>query len=151
MKVLELKRDYMKSARNAVSEARKAVKLVAANASLGAKLHVAVRKAGAGASVHSWAGGSGKVYVYANIAVASFKDDAALAKILSIGIEMLGGGAKFESHDYAESRYRDYIIDGSGVRLEVSASLAGEGSENCRRIKVGEEVKIVEKYEFRCD
>jgi len=96
-----------------------------------------------------FAGVSGRVYVSVSYPVKSFKDPG-LVRLLESAINVLGESG-IASQDYADMGLREYKINGAQCRLEVNARLDGEGTPLCRRIKVGEERVVVEKYEFRCD
>lgn len=141
------------SLRSALKDAKRASKISMAAIPLGAKLHLAMVKAvgedNVSHYVAAYYGGGVSVDVY--LSVESFKEDERLNKALSVAMDVLGDEAKYSSDDLPEYSRRDYRIERDNVRVAINASLKGEGSASCRRVKVGEEMKLVEKFAFRCD
>lgn len=89
-----------------------------------------------------------------SLRVQSFKDDPTLIQALEYLINTQGVDT-LESQDYvsswcAERTYR-FALRGNGceVRLSIEAQLEGD-NPTCRKIKVGEEARIVEEYAIVC-
>lgn len=94
--------------------------------------------------------GTNHVYVvYRNLS--SLKDlrlDTTLCGLLNIG-------RASGTQDYASLINRDYMFDvsfddGTLITVMVSAYVS-EDSKTCRRVKVGQELKTVDKFEIVCD
>ena len=69
---------------------------------------------------------------------------ALLDKLLDLGVEFRS------SSDWAEGGCRDFNGRiGYDVEVRVCATLA-ESAKNCQRVKIGEETKVVPKYELCC-
>lgn len=154
MKISELKKGYMSSAKRNLEEARKALKLVRERAPIAAKMHAAYEKLLKGSDhyLDSVAGASGTFYITANLrGVLSFKDDKSLLGSLELAMELLGGNATMESKDYADSGYRHFAFRVEGFHIDVYANLKGDGGESCRREVCGVEMVEVKKYRFVCD
>ena len=147
MNVRQMGKKLRAEARDNVARAKAGAKQGVAAIPLARRLVSAVRKAGGDPS--AWLGYSGGVYVNVSMQVNSFKSPE-LVRVLEAAIEVLGE-ANISSSDYAGMSLREYKVAGGGVHFEVNANLEGEGSPLCRRVKIGEEVKVVNQYEFRCD
>lgn len=92
-----------------------------------------------------------RVYVtYYNLS--GFKDDLRLEMTLQ-GLTLIGEPKRTE--DYASILNRDYTFtvafpDGDEIDVIVSAYVS-EDSKTCRKIVIGQEHKVVDKYEIVCD
>jgi hypothetical protein len=83
--------------------------------------------------------------------LASFKD-LRLETTLE-GLTFIGTAVR--TRDWAEYINRDYhfdvpFADGSKINVVVSAFVNSD-SDTCRKVKVGEEYKVVDKFELVCD
>lgn len=96
-----------------------------------------------------YAGVSGRVYVNMHVSVKSFKEPL-LVNLLERMLDKFED-AEVSSRDYAEMGLREYRFTCESISVEVNAKLEGEGTPLCRRVKVGEEVQVIEKFKFVCD
>jgi osmotically-inducible protein OsmY len=139
--------------RRSLRDAKAASKVSMAAVPLGAKAYAAMAKAVGEDNVSFYCAAyyGGGVHIDVYLSVESFKEDARLNAALSAAMDVLGDEAKYSSEDMPNYSRRDYRIERDDVAIKINASLKGEGSASCRRVKVGEEMKLVEKFEFRCD
>ena len=92
-----------------------------------------------------------RVYVtYRNLS--GFKDDLRLETTLQ-GLTLIGEPT--HTQDYASILNRDYTFvvkfpDGDEIDVIISAYVS-EDSKTCRKVIVGQEHKVVDKYELVCD
>jgi hypothetical protein len=85
------------------------------------------------------------------VSVESFKD-VALQGMLGWALSFLGGG---ESNDYVTewSAERDFMFGDNGEKgmcLQLCVRPTSD-SKSCRKVQIGEEMKVVATYALRCD
>jgi len=103
------------------------------------------------------ADGMGSIQVSRNVVFVSYRN---LASFKDLRLETTLEGLSFigeptRTRDWAEYINRDYhfdvpFADGTKINVVVSAFVSGN-SETCRKVKVGEEYKVVDKFELVCD
>jgi hypothetical protein len=99
----------------------------------------------------------GSIQVVRNAVFVSYRN---LASFKDLRLETTLEGLSFigeptRTRDWAEYINRDYhfdvpFADGTKINVVVSAFVSGN-SETCRKVKVGEEYKVVDKFELVCD
>lgn len=94
-------------------------------------------------SRHGW-------QIAVDIAVDTFKDPVAVG-ILDFLLHAFPDDGTTETTDYASIGHRDISFSTEGLEACVSMRLRGDGSEGCRRVKVGVETRETPVYEFKCD
>lgn len=78
-----------------------------------------------------------------------FKDDR-LSQVLYV-VMFLKGVEMSETTDYPESLNRDYHFKvGEDITITIGAYVKND-SPTCRKVKVGEEMKLVAQYKIECD
>ena len=101
--------------------------------------------------------GNGNIHVSRSSIYVSYRDltgfkDLRLEVTLD-GLNLIGEAKR--TKDWPSLLNRDYMFDVSfedGTCIEVMISAyVSEDSETCRKIKVGQEYKVVDKYEIVCD
>lgn len=77
----------------------------------------------------------------------SFKDPALIR-----AIETLAGftGAELKSEDYPQSLNRDFLFDGQGYKVRLSA-YADKDSASCKRVEIGRRTEEIVEYQLVCD
>lgn len=99
--------------------------------------------------VHGYASRTGWS-ISIELAVDTFKDPVAVG-IIDFILHALPGDGKVETNDYASIGHRDVAFEATGISAWVSMRLRGDGSEGCRRVKVGTKTREEPVYEFRCE
>jgi hypothetical protein len=86
-------------------------------------------------------------FTYSMYNLSSFKDSSLedlLTKLLDNNF------IPKETSDYPNILNKDFSFEKDNILIKIAAYVASD-SPTCRKVKVGEEIQVVDKYEIQCD